>query len=93
MTVVLDDVKRYIAETFATDIEPHDLPDDIDLTATGILTSISTVQLISWCGNTFRIPINTIAIDPAHLKTPLAIAEFIQGHRTDITTEGHHVVR
>lgn len=89
----LDDIKRYITETFATDIAPADLPDGIDLIATGILSSLSTVQLLGWCGRTFRIPINSISIDPAQLRTPLNISTFIDAHRTDITTEGRSHVR
>lgn len=76
------EVKKYIVEKFASDISPEDLPDDIDLLATGILTSVSTVQLLGWCGRTYRIPINTIPIDPEELKTPEGIAQFIESNRT-----------
>ncbi|BBZ06955.1 hypothetical protein MDOR_11240 [Mycolicibacterium doricum] len=83
----LNDVKWYITETFAPDIGPDELPEDIDLNATGILTSVSTVQLLGWCGRTFRVPINSLAIDPEQLRTPLSIAEFIDAHRTDTQLE------
>lgn len=76
------EVKKYIVEKFATDITPEDLPDDIDLLATGILTSVSTVQLLGWCGRSYRIPINTIPIDPEELKTPEGITQFIESNRT-----------
>lgn len=89
----LDDVKRYITDKFATDIASPDLPDEIDLIATGILSSLSMVQLLGWCGRTFRVPINAISIDPAQLRTPLNISAFIDTHRTDVTTEGCSHVR
>jgi acyl carrier protein len=89
----LDDVKSYITDKFATDIAAPDLPDDIDLIATGILSSLSTVQLLGWCGRTFRVPINSISIDPAQLRTPLNISAFIDAHRADVTTEGCNHVR
>lgn len=89
----IDDVKRYITETLAPDTEPGDLPDDVDLNATGILTSVSTVQLLGWCGRTYQIPINSIAIDPAQLRTPSGIAQFIDAHRTGVAAEGEKVVR
>lgn len=79
----IKDVKRYIAEKFATDIPPENLPDEIDLLATGILTSVTTAQLLGWCGRTYKIPINAIQINPASLKTPAGIAEFIDVNRAD----------
>jgi acyl carrier protein len=85
---IVDDVKTYITGTFAPDISPTDLPDDTDLGATGILTSISTVQLLGWAGRTYRIPINSISIDPAQLRTPGDIATFISNQRTDLISEG-----
>ncbi|MFY1673572.1 hypothetical protein ACN27G_27020 [Plantactinospora sp. WMMB334] len=78
----LDDVKKYITERFAPDTEPQGLPDDVDLNATGILTSVSTVQLLEWCGRTYRVPVNSMSIDPAQLSTPQRIAHFIDTHRT-----------
>jgi acyl carrier protein len=79
----LDEVKEYITESFAPDTTPSDLPDDVDLNATGILTSLSTVQLLGWCGKRYHIPINSMAIDPAQLKTPYGIAQFIEANRTN----------
>lgn len=80
---VVNDVKRYITEKFATDIPPDELPSDVDLLATGILTSVSTVQLLGWSGRNYRIPINSIPINPDDLKTPESIARFIESNRTD----------
>jgi acyl carrier protein len=79
----IDEVKEYITEKFATEVTPGELPSDIDLLATGILTSVSTVQLLGWCGRNYRIPINSIPIDPDDLKTPEGIARFIESNRTD----------
>lgn len=79
----VNDVKRYITEKFATDISPDELPSDVDLQATGILTSVSTVQVLGWCGRTYRIPINAIPVNPDDLKTPEGIAGFIESNRTD----------
>lgn len=79
----VNDVKQYIVEKFATDIARDELPSDIDLLSTGILTSVTTVQLLGWCGRTYRIPINSISINPDDLKTPEGIAGFIESNRTD----------
>lgn len=80
----INDVTQHIAEKYATDIAPEELPADVDLLATGILTSVSTVQLLGWCGRTYRIPINTIPVNPEDLKTPEGIANFIDTNRTDV---------
>jgi len=80
---IVNDVKRYITEKFAADIPPDELPSDVDLLATGILTSVSTVQLLGWTGRNYRIPINSIPINPDDLKTPESIARFIESNRTD----------
>lgn len=78
----INEVKQYIVETFATDITADDLPDDVDLLTTGILTSVTTVQLLGWSARTYKIPINTIPIDPEDLKTPAGIASFIEASHT-----------
>ncbi|SMX99886.1 hypothetical protein BI49514_03108 [Brevibacterium iodinum ATCC 49514] len=80
----INEVKEYIVEKFATDIPAEGLPDDVDLLATGILTSVTTVQLLGWCGRTYKIPINSIQINPESLKTPVGIATFIDTNRTDV---------
>lgn len=79
----INEIKQYIVDTFATDITVKQLPDDLDLLSTGILTSVTTVQVLSWCARTYKIPINTISIDPNQLKTPEGIAGFIMTNRTD----------
>ncbi|MFK3672342.1 hypothetical protein ACI2IX_19420 [Leifsonia aquatica] len=86
-------MKSYIVDQFASDIDAADLPDDVDLAVTGILTSIGTVQLLGWCGRTFRIPINSIPIDPSQLTTPRSIADFIEANRSDLTTKENDLVR
>ncbi|MDT0120960.1 MULTISPECIES: acyl carrier protein [Kocuria] len=82
----INDVKQYIVETFATDITADQLPSDVDLLSTGILTSVTTVQLLGWCARTYKIPINTIPINPDELKTPEGIVGFIETNRTDSVT-------
>lgn len=82
MTVIAE-VKQYIVESFATDIAVEDLPSDVDLLATGILTSVTTVQLLGWCARTYKIPINSISIDPQELRTPQGIEAFVEYNRTD----------
>ncbi len=79
----VSEVKQYIVDKFASDIAPEELPSDIDLLSTGILTSVTTVQLLGWCARTYRIPINSISINPEDLKTPDGIAGFIESNRTD----------
>ncbi|WP_115789004.1 acyl carrier protein [Arthrobacter silvisoli] len=81
---ILNDVKNYIVEKFATDLTAEELPSDLDLLATGILTSITTVQLLGWCGRTYQIPINSISINPDDLKTPEGIACFIEANRSNV---------
>ncbi|PZP28638.1 MAG: hypothetical protein DI613_12690 [Kocuria rhizophila] len=79
----IHEVKQYIVETFATDISADQLPDDLDLLTSGILTSVTTVQMLGWCARTYKIPINTIPINPDELKTPKGIADFIEANRRD----------
>lgn len=86
MTTIFD-VKKHIVHKFAPDIDANELPDDLDLIATGILTSVTTVQLLGWCGRRYKIPINSIAIDPQLLTTAAGIASFIDRNRTDELNE------
>lgn len=78
---IIEEVKKYISKKFAQDIEADQIPNDLDLNATGILTSVSTVQLIAWAGKTYGIPINSVQINPAQLRTPEGITGFITAHR------------
>ena len=50
-------VTDYIIEKFAPDLAGEDLPNDMNLQETGIVTSIGLVQIIGWCGEKFQIPI------------------------------------
>lgn len=81
---IVNEVKQYIVEKFATDIAADELPPNIDLLSTGILTSVTTVQLLGWCARTYRIPINSISINPEDLKTPEGIAGFIESNRSQV---------
>lgn len=75
-------VANYIVEKFAPDLGGEDLPSDMNLQETGIVTSIGLVQIIGWCGEEFQVPINQLQIDPARLITIKSIANFIAEYGT-----------
>lgn len=70
-------VKEYIVQTFAPDISENELPSDLNLQATGIVTSVGIVQIMGWCGKTFQIPINQLQIDPNDFISVNKIVDFI----------------
>lgn len=82
-------VTDYIIEKFAPDLAGEDLPNDMNLQETGIVTSIGLVQIIGWCGEKFQIPINQLRIDPQRLTTVKGIADFITEHGASNSTEEH----
>jgi len=73
-------IKAYICEQLAPDIDPATLPDDIDLLSTGIIDSLSLVRLVVWVEGEYDIPMSDIEIAPEDFNSVERINAFIKRH-------------
>jgi len=73
-------IKTYICEQLAPDIDPATLPADIDLLSTGIIDSLSLVRLVVWVEEEYDIPMGDIEIAPEDFNSVEMINAFIERH-------------
>lgn len=76
----LELVKRYVIETFATDLEDNEPTNDLNLREVGIVTSLGMFHIVDWASATFSIPVDDIELSPTDFQTILDIASFIERH-------------
>lgn len=73
-------IKTYICEQLAPDIDPAALSADIDLLSTGIIDSLSLVRLVVWIEEEYDIPMGDIEIAPEDFNSVEMINAFIDRH-------------
>jgi acyl carrier protein len=71
-------VKQYLVETLFESGSAEDLNDSTPLISGGILDSISTLQLVSFLEDKFKIEFQPNEIDQDHLNSIAQIAKFVQ---------------
>lgn len=78
-------LQREIAEYVVTQYLPgtpaEELPADYDLFDTGVIESLSLIQLITWIGDRYGIPVDQIELAPDNFRTVEAIEDFITSNR------------
>ncbi|WP_026421294.1 hypothetical protein [Actinokineospora inagensis] len=62
-------IKEYITGNFAPDVSPHDLADDYDLLANGVIESLHLLRLIAWLGERFDVNLEDADVAPADFRT------------------------
>jgi len=70
-------VLAYIESEFNLDVSAIDR--DTKLVRTGLIDSVSLVQLATWAERTFEIEVPDEDIDAEHLETVAMIAEYLLG--------------
>jgi D-alanine--poly(phosphoribitol) ligase subunit 2 len=71
-------IKDYICEQLAPDIDSASLPDDLDLLSTGVIDSLSLVRLVVWVEEEYDIPMGEIEIAPEDFSSVEIINGFIE---------------
>lgn len=82
----IDEIKRFITENFAPDISPEELPEDYDLLASGMISSLSLVKLVTQLGHRFNIDVDAADLRPDYFRTVTSISQFI--HDQHVLAEG-----
>nr|WP_042188725.1 phosphopantetheine-binding protein [Kibdelosporangium sp. MJ126-NF4]CEL18416.1 FIG01127693: hypothetical protein [Kibdelosporangium sp. MJ126-NF4]CTQ97899.1 FIG01127693: hypothetical protein [Kibdelosporangium sp. MJ126-NF4] len=72
-----EEIKEWVVRNFAPDVTPADLPDDYDLLASGLITSLSLVRLVTGLAAEFGVDIDAADLRPDYFRSVVTIAEFL----------------
>jgi len=75
------EITQYIVAEYLPGTSPAELDSSYDLLDTGIVDSLRLLQLISWVGNHFQLPIDDLEITPDNFRSVEAIREFVDNAR------------
>ncbi|MEZ5289383.1 MAG: acyl carrier protein [Vicinamibacterales bacterium] len=72
-----DVVKQFILENFLPGEDPKNLTDDTELKESGILDSLSTLKLVTFLEEHFKIELEANDLDAGNLASVASIASLI----------------
>jgi acyl carrier protein len=72
-----DIVKRFILEQFLPGEDPRNLTDDTELKESGILDSLSTLKLVTFLEERFKIELEASDLDAGNLASVASIASLV----------------
>jgi acyl carrier protein len=70
-------VRRFILENFLPGEDPKNLKDDTELKESGILDSLSTLKLVTFLEEQFKIELEASDLDAANLSSVASIADLV----------------
>ena len=70
-------VRRFILENFLPGEDPKNLKDDTELKESGILDSLSTLKLVTFLEEQFKIELEAADLDASNLSSVASIANLI----------------
>jgi acyl carrier protein len=71
------ELTEHIVAVYLPGTPAEELPSSYDLLDTGVIESLSLIQLITWIGDRYGIAVNEIDISPEDFRTVDAIEAFI----------------
>jgi acyl carrier protein len=74
------EITEYIVAQYLPGTPAEELPASYDLLDTGVIDSLSLLQLIGWVGDRYAIPVDQIDLDPDDFRSVEAIDTFITRH-------------
>jgi acyl carrier protein len=72
-----DVVKHFILENFLPGEDPKNLTDDTELKESGILDSLSTLKLVTFLEEHFKIELEANDLDAGNLASVASIAQLV----------------
>lgn len=72
-----DVVKHFILENFLPGEDPKNLADDTELKESGILDSLSTLKLVTFLEEHFKIELEANDLDAGNLASVASIAQLV----------------
>jgi len=70
-------IREYLVDNFIGKEQEHELTDETPLISGGILDSISTLQLVAFLEDKFKVEFQPSELEPANLNTLSLIAGFV----------------
>lgn len=80
----INEIKAYICEELAPDVNPEELPNNCNLLTTGVIGSLALVRLVAWLEEEYDIPTGDLEIAPEDFSSVLNIDEFIKTHTVEL---------
>jgi acyl carrier protein len=77
MDSVREQVRQFILENFLPGEDAKNLKDDTELKESGILDSLSTLKLVTFLEEQFKIELEAADLDAANLSSVASIAELV----------------
>ena len=71
-------VKQFILENVLPGEDPRNLTDETELKESGILDSFSTLKLVSFLEETFKVEFEADDLEPGNLSSLASIARLVQ---------------
>jgi acyl carrier protein len=78
------EIAEYIVTQYLPGTPAEELPFDYDLFDTGVIESLSLIQLITWVADRYAIPVDQIELAPDNFRSVAAIEEFVTSNRQTI---------
>lgn len=79
MSDVRQAVREFVLQNFLQGEDPRNLTDETELKESGILDSLSTLRLVSFLEDSFKIELDAADLTPANLSTLLTIEALVKG--------------
>jgi acyl carrier protein len=79
MDSIKEKVRSYILEEFVNEAETGPIQDDTPLMSSGIIDSVSALQLVEFLENTFQFSFQPHEVDQENLNTLDLIEGFVKG--------------
>jgi acyl carrier protein len=74
------EITEYIVAQYLPGTPPEELPASYDLLDTGVIDSLSLIQLIGWISERYGIPVEQIDLAPDDFRSVAAIDAFVSRH-------------
>ncbi len=88
MDAIQDSVKQFILETCLPGEDPRNLTPDTELKESGILDSLSTLKLVTFLEERFKVEFDAGDLDSSNLSSIGAIERLSRGARAGATGPG-----
>ncbi|HEX7012129.1 MAG TPA: acyl carrier protein [Steroidobacteraceae bacterium] len=82
MDNIRETVRRYILDNFLPGEDPANLTDQTELKESGILDSLSTLKLVTFLEETFKVEFEANDLDAGNLSTVESIERLVRSKRS-----------
>ncbi|HEX7114478.1 MAG TPA: acyl carrier protein [Steroidobacter sp.] len=82
MDNIRETVRRYILDNFLPGEDPANLTDQTELKESGILDSLSTLKLVTFLEETFKVEFEANDLDAGNLSTVESIERLVRSKKS-----------